>query len=75
MGRVSGKVVLVTGGAMGMGRTHCELLAEEGATVIVTDMNATEGTATVDSIKAAGGKAECLPQNETNESERNGADP
>jgi cyclopentanol dehydrogenase len=69
MGRVSGKIALVTGGAMGMGRTHCELLAEEGATVIVTDMNTTEGAATVDSINAAGGKAEFLPLNVTNEGE------
>ncbi|MBL4744653.1 MAG: glucose 1-dehydrogenase [Cycloclasticus sp.] len=69
MGRVSGKIVLVTGGAMGMGRTHSELLAEEGATVIVTDMNETEGAATVDSINASGGKAEFLPLNVTNESE------
>ena len=69
MGRVSGKIVLVTGGAMGMGRTHSELLAEEGATVIVTDMNETEGAATVASINASGGKAEFLPLNVTNESE------
>ena len=30
MGRVQDKVILVSGGAMGMGRTHCELLAREG---------------------------------------------
>ena len=69
MDRVHGKVVLVTGGAMGMGRTHSELLAEEGATVIVTDMNAIEGQATVDSIKGNGGKAEFLPLNVTNKAE------
>jgi len=69
MGRVSGKIALVTGGAMGMGRTHCELLAAEGATVIVTDMNETEGQATVKSIIADGGKAEFLPLNVTVEAE------
>ncbi len=67
MGRVSGKVILVTGGAMGMGRTHCELLAEEGGTVIVTDMNESEGQATADGINKAGGKAEFLSLNVTNE--------
>ena len=67
MGRVSGKVILVTGGAMGMGRTHCELLAEEGGTVIVTDMNESEGQATAEGINKAGGKAEFLPLNVTDE--------
>jgi 3(or 17)beta-hydroxysteroid dehydrogenase len=36
-GRVKGKVALVTGGAMGLGKADCERLAEEGAQVIVTD--------------------------------------
>ena len=69
MGRVNGKVALVTGGAMGMGRTHCELLASEGATVIVTDMNEAAGKETVESIVADGGKAEFYPLNVTEESE------
>ena len=36
-GRVAGKVALVTGGAMGLGKADCMRLAEEGAHVIVTD--------------------------------------
>jgi 3(or 17)beta-hydroxysteroid dehydrogenase len=36
-GRVAGKIALVTGGAMGLGKADCELLAREGARVIVTD--------------------------------------
>lgn len=36
-GRVAGKIALVTGGAMGLGKADCETLAREGATVIVTD--------------------------------------
>ena len=37
VGRVQGKVALVTGGGSGLGAADCALLAEEGATVIVTD--------------------------------------
>jgi 3alpha(or 20beta)-hydroxysteroid dehydrogenase len=39
MGRVDNKVVLVTGGAGGQGRAEAEALAEEGASVIVGDIN------------------------------------
>lgn len=39
MNRVAGKIALVTGAGAGMGAADCELLAEEGATVFVTDVN------------------------------------
>lgn len=38
IGRVQGKVVLITGGARGQGRSHAVLLAEEGADVILFDI-------------------------------------
>ncbi len=38
MGRMTGKVVLITGGARGQGRAHAVRMAQEGADVVVTDI-------------------------------------
>lgn len=57
MARLNGKVAMVTGGGMGMGREHCLLMANEGAQLIVTDINKEAGQQTVSDIKAAGGDA------------------
>ncbi|VIO69255.1 3-alpha-(or 20-beta)-hydroxysteroid dehydrogenase [Bradyrhizobium ivorense] len=45
MGRVNNKVILVTGGARGMGAAHARLLVAEGAKVVITDILDTEGGA------------------------------
>lgn len=37
------KVVIVTGAAMGMGKSSAELFAENGAKVIIADFNKEEG--------------------------------
>jgi SDR family mycofactocin-dependent oxidoreductase len=37
-GRLEGKVALVTGAAMGQGKSHCQRLAEEGADIIAVDL-------------------------------------
>jgi cyclopentanol dehydrogenase len=57
MGRVDGKIALVTGGSNGMGRSHALLLAREGATLIVTDTDEKGGNAVVEEINAQGGQA------------------
>jgi len=57
MGRVDGKVAVVTGGAEGLGRATCLLLAQEGAKVAVTDLNDTGGQAVAAEISSAGGTA------------------
>jgi len=51
------KVALVTGGATGIGRAACQRYAQEGAKVLVADINESEGQETVRLIEQAGGEA------------------
>jgi 3(or 17)beta-hydroxysteroid dehydrogenase len=53
MGRVSGKVALVTGAASGLGKADALRLAEEGARVVITDINAGAGAALEAEINSA----------------------
>lgn len=55
--RVEGKVAIVTGAGGGIGRVCAELLAREGARVVVADVAADKGEATVAAIRAAEGEA------------------
>lgn len=54
---LSGKVAVVTGGADGIGKGCCEILASAGASVVVSDLNADKAKVVTDGIVAAGGKA------------------
>ncbi|MEQ1889299.1 MAG: glucose 1-dehydrogenase [Alphaproteobacteria bacterium] len=55
-GRVEGKIAFVTGGGSGMGREHSLLLAEQGATIVVSDVNEAGGRQTVADINSKGGQ-------------------
>jgi NAD(P)-dependent dehydrogenase (short-subunit alcohol dehydrogenase family) len=56
-GRLKGKVALITGAGMGMGREASVLFAQEGARVVVADINAKAAGETVELVKKAGGQA------------------
>ena len=61
--RLNGKVALVTGGGMGIGRAICEAYAREGASVGVFDLKGDLATEVEQSIRSAGGKAIALVGN------------
>ena len=67
MGRLDGRVALVTGGASGIGRACAERLAEEGAVAVVTDIQDELGAEVVAGIVAAGSKAEYHAHDVTSE--------
>ncbi len=50
MGRVDGKVAIITGAAMGLGEAAARMLAREGAKVILTDVRDHEGMAAANAI-------------------------
>ncbi len=57
MGRVKGKVAIITGAASGLGKGAASLLAREGATVILADINEVQGKEAAEEIRRDGGEA------------------
>ena len=57
MQRLENKVVLVTGGSLGIGRAGCKRLAQEGAQVAITDINDEKGSELEQEIKNEYGSA------------------
>ena len=66
-GRLAGRVVLLTGGTIGIGRATAVALAREGARVLLTGRNEVEGAASVAAVEAVGGEAAFLAQDVTDE--------
>lgn len=55
--KLEGKTAVITGAARGIGRATAKKLAREGATVVVTDVDADGGLETVEQITESGGTA------------------
>lgn len=69
MGRVDGKVAIITGAGSGMGRAHAVKLSAEGASVFVTDVNEAGLAETMRLVTTAGGKAASLHHDVSSEAD------
>ena len=67
--RAEGKVAIITGGASGIGRACAERLAEEGAIVVITDVQLDLGAEAAANIVESGGKAEFQLHDVTDEAQ------
>ncbi|HEY3993821.1 MAG TPA: SDR family NAD(P)-dependent oxidoreductase [Ktedonobacteraceae bacterium] len=57
MGLLDGKIAILTGGGRGIGAATAKLLASEGATVVVSDLDKGPAEETVAAIQGAGGNS------------------
>ena len=69
-GALKGRVALVTGGASGLGRATATTLAEAGAHVVVADIDAAGSEETRSRVADAGGSAEVVPLDVTDDASR-----
>ncbi len=61
MGRMNGKIAVVTGAGSGIGRAVAVMFAKEGARVVCANRTLKDGQDTLDMIKAAGGEGIFVP--------------
>lgn len=65
MGRLDGRVAIVTGAAVGNGRAFCERLAREGAQILIADI--ADATEAIELVRAAGGTIDAVRTDVTDE--------
>src|SRR5437899_11167360 len=69
MGRLDGKVALISGGARGQGATEGRMFVREGAAVVLGHVRDDEGKKVEAEIRAHGGKATCVRLDVTREAD------
>jgi NAD(P)-dependent dehydrogenase (short-subunit alcohol dehydrogenase family) len=67
VGRVAGKVAIITGAASGLGAESARRLAREGASLMLTDLATEAGEALASDLRAQGHRAQFLAQDVTDE--------
>ena len=67
MARLAGKVAVITGASSGIGRASSIMFTREGAAVVMADLKADAGEAAAAEIVAAGGRAEFVTTDVSNE--------
>lgn len=67
MGRLDGKIAVITGAAAGIGKASSAMFAREGATVVMADVKTDLGEAAASAIRDGGGKAEFVTTDVANE--------
>jgi NAD(P)-dependent dehydrogenase (short-subunit alcohol dehydrogenase family) len=69
MGKLDGKVAVITGAASGMGRAAAELFVQEGAAVVIADVSVDAGEEVARECRAAGGRCVFQPTDVSSEAD------